>query len=347
MADTHPDGPDLVRKRPGMYIGDTGPRGLQHLCLELIGNSIDQFLLHRATTVSVDLDDGWLTVSDDGPGISVEGDERGLSFLESVFTSLHHTPTRDGPRAHVHVTHSGLGVGLAPVSALSERLEVESHRDGLCHRIAFARGVTVEPLQLVGKSDRQGLRIRFRPDPEILQTPFDATAIEDSVRQFAFLSPRLTWHFQKRDVSRPQGLVSFLADSAEGKLEAGSAALFSAEMDGVGISFAVGLCQRQRSEKARMVSSWVNLTPTREGGSHEKGLLEGLTDALPAWRELEPRFIGAVHVLLADPRFEGPTRSRLAVPMTRPLVREFVASELSKESDLRITWLEALSRLDK
>ncbi|MBM4780493.1 MAG: hypothetical protein GQE15_22545 [Archangiaceae bacterium] len=160
VADTHPDGPDLVRKRPGMYIGDTGPRGLQHLCLELIGNSIDQFLLHRATTVSVELDDGWLTVSDDGPGISVETDDRGLSFLESVFTSLHHTPTRDGPRDHVHVTHSGLGVGLAPVSALSERLEVESHRDGLCHRIAFARGVTVEPLQLVGKSDRQGLRIR-------------------------------------------------------------------------------------------------------------------------------------------------------------------------------------------
>lgn len=327
-----------------MFIGDTGPRGLHHLCLEVIGNSIDQFLLHRATTVSVELDDGWLTVSDDGPGISVEADERGVSFLESVFTSLHHTPTRDGPRAHVHVTHSGLGVGLAPVSALSERLEVESHRDGLCHRIAFARGVTVEPLQLVGKSDRQGLRIRFRPDPEILATPFDATEIEDSVRQFAYLSPRLTWHFQKQDVSRPQGLVSFIADSAKGKLEAGSTGLFSAEIDGVGISFAVGLCQDQRSEKARMVSSWVNLTPTKEGGSHEKGLLEGLTDAFPAWRELEPRFIGAVHVLLADPRFEGPTKSRLAVPMTRPLVREFVASELSKANDLRVTWMQLLSR---
>lgn len=244
------EGLESVRKRPGMYIGDTGARGLHHLCLEVIGNSIDQFLLHRATTVSVELADGWLTVSDDGPGVSVERDDHGLSFLESVFTSLHHTPTRDGPRAHVHVTHSGMGVGLAPVSALSERLEVESHRDGLCHRIAFARGVTVEPLQLVGKTDRQGLRIRFRPDPQILATPFDAAAIEDSVRQFSYLTPRLTWRFQTKDLSRPDGLVAFIANAADGKLEPGSAGVFAAELDGVGISFAVGLCQGHRPEEA-------------------------------------------------------------------------------------------------
>lgn len=96
-----------------------------------------------------------------------------------------------------------------------------------------------------------------------------------------------------------------------------------------------------------MLTSWVNLTSTRDGGSHEKGLLEGLSDVFPAWRALESRFVGAVHVLLADPSFEGPTKARLAVPITRSLVREFVASALSKESDLRVTWIQLLSRLDE
>ncbi len=340
------EGLEAVRKRPGMYIGSTGPSGLLHLCLELIGNSFDQHLLGRATTISVDVADGWLTVTDDGAGISIENDASGVSFLESIFTSLHRTPTRDGPRAHVHVTRNGVGVGLGPVSALSQRIEVESRRDGLCHRAAFARGVIVEPLQLVGSSETQGLRLRLVPDPEIFETAtFDTEVFASTIRRFAYLSPGLTWRFQGEDVSKPDGLLTFLTHTADGPIEPGSIGVFETEVDDVEISFAVALRRRNRRKKVDPITSWVNLTKTDEGGSHVRGMLAGLTDVFgPAWRGLEPRLVGAIHLMLVHPKFEGPTKARLAVPMTEPLVREFVANELSKASDLRVTWMQLLSR---
>ncbi|MER2564762.1 MAG: ATP-binding protein [Myxococcaceae bacterium] len=340
---------DSVRQRPGMYIGGTGLSGLHHMAWEVIGNSIDQHLLGRATTISVDVADGWLTVTDDGAGISIESDSSGVSFLESIFTSLHRTPTRDGPRAHVHVTRTGIGVGLGPVSALSQRLEVESRREGLCHRAAFARGVVVEPLQLVGSSETQGLRLRLFPDPEIFEeATFDPDVFASTIRRFAYLSPGLTWRFQGQDVSKPDGLLTFLTDTSAGPLEPGSLGVFETEVDDIEISFAVALRRRNRRKKVDPITSWVNLTKTEEGGSHVRGLLAGLTDVFgPAWRELEPRLVGAIHLMLVHPKFEGPTKSRLAVPMTEPVVREFVASELSKASDLRVTWMQLLSRLDK
>lgn len=340
------EGLESVRERPGMYIGDTGQRGLHHMAWEVIGNSIDQHLLGRATSISVDLADGWLTVTDDGPGISVEKNATGSSFLEEICTSLHNTPTRDGPRAHVHVTRNGVGIGLGPVSALSKRLEVESRRDGLCHRAAFSRGVVVEPLQLVGKNETQGLRLRLVPDPEIFEAAaFDRDVFASMIRRFAYLSPGLTWRFQGEDVSKPDGLLTFLTDTADGPLERGSIGVFATEVDDVEISFAVALRRHDRRKKVAPITSWVNMTATEEGGSHVRGMLAGLTDAFgPDWRELAPRMVGAIHLMLVHPKFEGPTKARLAVPMTEPLVREFVASELSKASDLRVTWLQQLPR---
>lgn len=328
---------ESVRARPGMYIGGTDASGLHHLALEVIGNSVDQFILQRATNVSVELDDGWLTVTDDGAGFS-------LDVLEAAFTTMHDTPTRDGPRPHVHVTHSGLGVGLGPVSALSVRLEVESHRDGVFHRIAFSRGVVVEPLTCVGPTTKQGVRLRLLPDPEIFKIGFDFAELEASVRRLAYLSPRLSWRLQNTDASKPGGLLSFIEEAADSPLVPGSMGQFETDLDGVVISFAVALCERARAASVPPVSSWVNLSPTLEGGGHDAGFRAGLADAFPTWLRLEPRFIGAIHVVLADPRFEGPTKARLAVPGARSLVREFVGRELSNRSDLSITWLEVLSR---
>ena len=343
------EGLEAVRRRPGMYVGSTDVRGLHHMAFEVIGNSIDQHLLGRATTISVELSNGWLTVTDDGAGISIERDANGRSFLEAIFTSLHETPTRDGPRAHVHVTRSGLGCGLGPVSAVSQRLEVESRRDGRCHRAAFAQGLIVEPLQLVGTSETQGLRLRLFPDPEIFaDATFDAEVLAAAIRRFAYLSPGVTWRFQGQDVSKPDGLLTFLTDTAEGTLEPGSIGVFAAEVDDVKISFAIALRQEPRPKKVGAITSWVNLSATPEGGSHVRGMLAGLTNAFgKSWRRLEPRLVGALHLMLTHPKFEGPTKARLAVPMTNPVVRQFVASELSKESDLRVTWLQLLSRLDE
>ena len=337
-----------VRQRPGMYIGDTGIHGLHHLAFEVIGNSIDQVLQRRATSISVNLSDGWLTVEDDGVGISAESVDGGPPFLESVFTSLHVSPTRDGPRPHVHVTAGLTGVGLGPVSALCRHVEVESHRDGLCHRAAFSRGVVSEALTLVGPTPRQGLRVRLSPDPEIFQSgAFEAERLESAIRRFAWLTPEVSWRFQHHDVSKPDGLLSFLIETANGPLEPGSFGVFEGVTDDVQVSFAIALRKRGRRKKVAPITSWVNLSSTDQGGSHVNGMVAGLTDTFGAhWRVLEPRVVGALHLVLAHPRFEGPTKATLAVPTTEPLVRAFVAAELAKENDLRVTWLQVLSQLD-
>lgn len=337
-----------VRQRPGMYIGDTGIHGLHHLAFEVIGNSIDQVLQRRATSISVDLSDGWLTVEDNGAGISLESVDGGPTFLESVFTSLHVSPTRDGPRPHVHVTAGLTGVGLGPVSALCRHVEVESHRDGLCHRVAFSRGVVSEALTLVGPTQRQGLRVRLLPDPEIFQSgAFEAERLETAIRRFAYLTPEVSWRFRNHDASKPEGLLSFLTETANGPLEPGSFGVFEGQTDDVEIAFAIALRKRDRPNKVAPIESWVNLSLTEGGGSHVKGMIAGLTDTFGAhWRVLEPRVVGALHLVLAHPRFEGPTKATLAVPMTEALVRDFVATELAKETDLRVTWLQALSQLD-
>ncbi len=336
-----------IRRRPGMWFFSTGGGGLRHLALEVIGNAIDQHLLGHATAVSVDLDDGWLTVTDDGAGIRIERDASGTPFLESVFTTRHDTPTADGDRTHVHATPSGLGVGLGPSCAVSARVEVETSRDGDRWSSAFERGVLVEPLQLIDSFERRGSKVRLLPDPQIFESEtFESVHLEDHVRRLAFLTPRLRWRFNGEDISRPTGLHALVADTA-GEIVPGSLAAFETTIDDVQIAFSVAITKRAAERRAHSLASWVNLRATLETGNDVKGMEAGLTKAFGArWRKLGSRVVGALHLLLVHPRFEGPTRAHLAVPELQPVIRDFVASELSKESDLRITWLEVLSRLD-
>lgn len=337
-----------IRRRPGMWCFSTGGGGLRHLALEVIGNAIDQHLLGHATTVSVEIDDGWLTVTDDGAGLRIDRDASGTPFLESVFTTRHDTPTADGDRTHVHATPSGLGVGLGPCCAVSARVEVATSRDGDRWAAAFERGVLVEPLHLTESVDRRGTTVRLLPDPQIFETEtFESVRLEQHVRRLAFLTPRLRWRLNGDDVSRPTGLHALVAETA-GEFVAGSFAAFETTIDDVGIAFSIAVTKRAAEKRSHSLASWVNLRPTLETGSDVKGMEAGLTKAFGArWRKLGSRVVGAVHVLLVHPRFEGPTRAQLAVPQLQPVIRDFVASELSKESDLRIAWLEALSRLDK
>lgn len=338
-----------VRQRPGMYMaGGTGVDGLHDLGFEVIANSVDEVLKRRATSISVTLSEGWLTVEDDGVGISVEKVDGALTFLESVFTSLHHSASRDVPRLFVHVTGRLIGSGLGHVSALSQRLEVESHRDGLCHRASFSRGVVSEALSLVGPTPRQGLRLRLFPDPEIFEAAaFEAERLERAIRRCAYLTPAAGWRFQGHDISKPDGLLSFLVDTANGPLAPGSIGVFEGQTDDVKVSFAIALTKQGRRKEVAPITSWVNVSSTEEGGSHVNGMVAGLTTAFGTqWKVLEPRVVGALHVVIAEPSFHGPTKLRLAVPMTEALVHDFVATELAKETDLRVTWLQALSQLD-
>ncbi|MDP3236803.1 MAG: hypothetical protein Q8N26_28675 [Myxococcales bacterium] len=339
---------DLLRRRPGMYFGGTGIDGLHEVAFQVIGHSFDEVFKRRATSISVSLSEGWLTVDDDGVGISLEKVDGAPSFLESVFTTLHFSASRDVPPLFAHVTRRFIGAGLGSVSAVCQWLEVETHRDGLCHRAAFSRGVVSEPLTLVGPTQRQGLRLRLFPDPEIFgASAFETQTLETAIRRFAYLTPQVRWCFQNRNVSKPDGFLSFLTDTANAPLEPGSIGVFRGEVDDITISFAIALRKRGRRKKVAPITSWVNASSTEEGGSHVNGMMAGLTDAFGnRWRVLEPRLVGALHVVIADPIFEGGAKLRLLVPTIEPLVRAFVAAELAKESDLRVTWLQVLSQLD-
>lgn len=339
-----------VRLRSRMYL-DTQP--LLAMALEVVGGCLDEHRKGRASTVSVDLVDGWLTVADDGAGLSVEKSRSGISFLELVFTTMDGSErstrmmgaraTRDRPAG---VSTGGVGLGV--VSALCQRLEVESHRDGQCHRAVFSRGVVVEPLEFVGETDASGLKLRLLPDPAIFEAATLAPdELQTAIQRLAYVCPEVVWDFCGENLSKPDGLLAYLADTAGGPLEPGSMGLFERKVDEGEIVFAVALRKRNR-KTAHPIASWVNCEFTSDGGSHVEGMRAGLKAAFGSGvQTLGSRIVGAIHVVVREPWFEGQTKARFVTPTTQPIVRDFVASELSKESDLRITWLEVLSRLDK
>lgn len=338
-----------VRLRPRMYLG-TQP--LLAMALEVVGGCLDEHQEGRASSVSVDLVDGWLTVADDGSGLSVETSRSGSSFLELVFTTMDGRErstrgmgaraTRDKPAGF-----STGGVGLGVVSALCQRLEVESHRDGRCHRAVFSRGVAVEPVEFVGKTRSSELKLRLLPDPTIFGAErFEPNHLQLALRRLAYIYPRVVWDFCGQNLSKPDGLLEYLADAARGPLVPGSMGSFKRRIHEAEVVFAVALRTRRR-RTAHPIASWANRDFTTEGGSHVDGMRAGVEAAFgDGFRSLASRIVGAIHVVVGEPMFEGQTRGRLVTPTLEPIVRDVVASELSKESDLRITWLEALSRLD-
>jgi DNA gyrase/topoisomerase IV subunit B len=149
------EGLEAVRQRPGMYLGDTGQGGLAHMAFEVVANALDQVLAGHASTIEVTLDaEGWVSVRDDGRGLRVDRTESGHSFIERVFTTLSHRPTVDDHHPHVHVTPNLSGVGVGPLCACSERLELETHRKaiGTLPHSPRARCATKVPAQVEARS---------------------------------------------------------------------------------------------------------------------------------------------------------------------------------------------------
>jgi DNA gyrase/topoisomerase IV subunit B len=176
-----------VRRRPGMYVGDVDGDGLFNLLWEPVGNVIDQHLMRRVTEVRVEIaNDGWITVTDDGPGIAAD-------LLTVLFTKLHFRGTHDGHSPHIHFTSGFRSVGLAVVSALSERVEVESTRRGVRTARTFARGCATEEARRKEPSSIDGTSIRFKPDAQI----FGANVI-DRKRTSTTSSSTLVWRGRTR-----------------------------------------------------------------------------------------------------------------------------------------------------
>ncbi len=329
-------GLEAVRRRPGMYVGDTSDgSGLHHLLWELVANSIDEHLARWARRLRVDVSPAWIAVEDDGRGIPVAVHEKsGKNALELVLTTLHAGPTWDGHFPHVHVAPSMHGVGLAAVNALCERLEVEVRRDGKAYRASFERGVVIDAPHCVGNTGATGTLIRFRPDPTIFASvELNTELVEQRMRELAWLHPLLEIKWQGQVLPGRGGVRQWARElSASDHVFATQAILERAHID-----LAIAWSERREPQVHAFVTA--NRTPR---GTHISGMWRGLAHAAAtiglgprgkALRaRLEPGLVAICNVALFDPRFGGPTRDQLLSPVAGRAVRAAIVQAPPREA---------------
>lgn len=359
MATARYDGDEFqaFRARPAMYIRSTDARGLEHMLLEVVSNAIDEHLAKHVNQVIVSFDEEAVVVEDNGRGIPVVMmPQYGLSALEVILTKPRAGATFDGHHPHVHIRDGFRGVGLACVTALSERFEADVHRDGGQYRIALSRGLVTEPFHRVGPSNRTGTRFQYRADPEIFGSArLDSSATLKRLRTLSWLTPDLTWTVQGQ-TTRSRGLVDCLVEEAGEALQPGSLVHVSYESPfdpeeknryptwpsrpgpTVQIDAVIGL---SRAATAPRVFGFLNYATLTEG-SHVAGVIEGIERAFPGGMPaLGPRIVAAIHLGLLHPDFEEPARAALFVPEVQQRIADALAESLSTAGDARIAWLEA------
>jgi DNA gyrase subunit B len=326
------EGLEAVRRRPGMYIGDTTVRGLHHLVYEIVDNSVDEAMAGHCDNIHVRVtaDDG-IVVTDDGRGIPVdEVPGQGLPGVTVALTKLH----AGGKFDHgAYKVSGGLhGVGASVVNALSERCEVEVYQKGRIHFLAFERGKPLGKLETRGKTDKHGTKVYFKPDPTIFPVAkFDASTIASRLRELAFLNKGLTIRFTDERAEPPKeetfhaegGIREFVAWLNEGKEVLHSDVIHvEREADGVQVEVALQF----NTGFAENVQSYANNIHTVEGGTHLSGFRTALTRRLTEYARRE-KFFGAddkpsgenfregltavVSVKVRDPQFEGQTKTKL------------------------------------
>lgn len=305
------EGLEAIRLRPAMYLGSTGSDGHRAMLLEVVDNSLDEYVRGFASRIQIDVDDGgWVTIEDDGRGIPVDPTQQNLSALELIFTRLN-TPGRrldEAPlQPHIHVRNmlSG-GVGIAAVNAVCARMEVVSRRSGVAYRAAFECGRVVEPLARVGETASRGTAIHYQPDELIFDTDarLDLREVERRLTEIAWLCPKLDVIFQGRSLQRPEGLPGWVRKLAPDAIaETALSAIGTLEDVDVEVAFAWS-----RSRTSRLLRSFVNHEETT-GGSHEVGLLAAIESAALQRRrpkeEVLTGLVAVVHVGMKYPQLDG------------------------------------------
>ncbi|UJA18744.1 DNA topoisomerase (ATP-hydrolyzing) subunit B [Thermoleophilia bacterium SCSIO 60948] len=345
-------GLDPVRKRPGMYIGSTGPRGLHHLVYEVVDNSVDEALAGHCDQIRVVLHpDNSITVTDNGRGIPVDtmADE-GRAAAEVVLTVLH-AGGKFGEGGGYKVSGGLHGVGISVVNALSERLELEIRRDGHVWTQSYARGVPQADLAEGEKTKDTGTQITFLPDDEIFdELVFDYRTLAERLRETAFLTRGLRIEIVdergegQSDVFHYEGgIVDFVAHLNENKDALHRKTVFfeNETKDGQ-----VEVAMQWNSTYQESVFTFANNINTHEGGSHLSGFRSALTRTLNAYargkgllKEKDDNLSGedvregltaVISVKLADPQFEGQTKTKLGNPPVEGLVKETVNRKLAE-----------------
>ncbi len=345
------EGLEPVRKRPGMYVGSTGSRGLHHLAYEVVDNSVDEALAGRCDLVEVTIHpDESMTVRDNGSGIPVDVmKDQGLPALTVVLTKLH-AGGKFGQGGY-KVSGGLHGVGVSVVNALSEWLTAEVHRDGKIWRQEFARGEPTGKMKAVGPTKLTGTTISFMPDAEIFEeVEWDPEVLETRLRETAFLTKGLRIVLVDERAGGEQyefhyegGIRDFVAHVNSTKETVHKhIAYFECESD----EGSVEVAMQWNGSYQDAVYTFANNINTHEGGSHLSGFNAALTRTLNKYardlgllKEKEDNLEGedvreglaaVVSVKLRDPQFEGQTKTKLGNPWIRGFVESTVNAKLSE-----------------
>ncbi|TMS48137.1 ATP-binding protein, partial [Mycobacterium sp. DBP42] len=348
------EGLDVVRKRPGMYIGSTSERGLHHMVWEVVDNGVDEAMAGHATRVDVVLlPDGGVEVSDDGRGIPVAMHETGIPTVDVVMTQLHAGGKFDGESYQVS---GGLhGVGVSVVNALSTRLEVGIRRDGHEWFQHYEQSVP-GTLRRGAPSECTGTTVRFWSDPEVFETTeYNAEIIARRLQEMAFLNKgliltltdRRDGEADTRSFHHPGGLIDYVAHINRVKEPIHPSVI---DFDGKGPGHEVEIAMQWNAGYSESVHTFANTINTHEGGTHEEGFRAALTSVVNRYakekkllKEKDPNLTGddireglaaVISVKVAEPQFEGQTKTKLGNAAIRSFVQKVCNEQLTH-------WFEA------
>lgn len=344
-------GLEAVRKRPAMYIGDTGTRGLHHLVYEVVDNSIDEALAGYCKNIIVTIHKGnSITIEDDGRGIPVDIHPiEKKSALEVVMTVLHAGGKFD---KRTYKVSGGLhGVGVSVVNALSEWLKVEVYRDGKIYFQEYRRGESIEPVKVIGKvsEKKTGTKIIFLPDKQIFKDiNFKFDTLADRLMELAFLNREITIKLidersKEEEVFHYKGgLIEFIKYIDETRNPLHKTIYFEGEKDGVPIEVAF----QYNDGYQENIFTYVNNINTHEGGTHLVGFKTALTRTLNNFasknnlikdgkitligEDFREGLTAVLSIKVAEPQFEGQTKTKLGNSEVKSAVETFIGEKLSE-----------------
>ncbi len=342
-------GLEAVRKRPGMYIGDTSIKGLHHLVYEVVDNSIDEAMAGFCDTIKVTLTkEGSAIIEDNGRGIPVkEHPTEKISAATVVLTVLHAGGKFD---KDTYKVSGGLhGVGVSVVNALSKKLDMTIFKDGEIHTQSFQKGIPDAPLATGDSTRKHGTRIEFWPDETIFKesVTFQKEILMKRFRELCYLNPKITIDFRdERDGTKElyhfEGGIRQFVEDMNTKNPLSTAQFFQGKADDIEIDIALMYCDAD-SEK---VLSFVNNIKTAEGGTHEAGFRAGLTRSMASYiaknanakekgtkitgDDCKEGLIAIISVRVPEPQFEGQTKGKLGSSYVRPLVQKFFSENFNK-----------------